>query len=88
MAKHSETYYYQRAVELAREAMDKGNDGFASLLVSPEGDILLEHTNVAKEYEDVTAHDTIMLVREAVKKYPASYLKECTVYAMMEPCIM
>ena len=86
--KHSETYYYQRAVELAREAMNNGNDGFASLLVSPEGDILLEHTNVAKEFADVTAHDTIMLVREALKKYPASYLKECTVYAMMEPCIM
>lgn len=86
--KHEESYYYARAVELAKQAMDKGNDGFSSLLVSPEGDILLEYTNVVKDTGDITAHDTIMLVREAVKQYKPDYLKQCTVYAMMEPCIM
>lgn len=88
MGGRDKAYYYKRAVELAHEAMNKGNDGFASILVSPEGDILLEYTNVVKESGDITAHDTIMLVREAVKRYSPEYLRQCTIYAMMEPCIM
>ncbi len=88
MSKREDSYYYKRAIELAHEAMDKKNDGFASLLVSPDGEILMEKTNVAKDLNDVTAHDTIMLVKEAVKAYSPDYLKQCTLYAMMEPCIM
>lgn len=88
MSQHRELDYFKRGVELSYHAMEQGNDGFACVLVGPDGSILLEQENEAKTLGDVTAHDAILLVRAAVKKYDSDFLKDCSIYATMEPCIM
>lgn len=88
MAWKTNEEYFKRIIEIGRKAFGDGNDAFASLLVDEDGEILLEHTNTATSDNDVTAHDTIMLVRSAVKKYSPEKLKTCTVFALLEPCVM
>lgn len=86
---HNDRYYFERAIALARQALERGDDGFASLLVSPNGEILLEKGNEAgASSHNPLRHDTIVLLDEAVKKYDAAFLAQCTVYAVMEPCAM
>ena len=80
--------YFERAIELSYDALQAGNDGFASVLVGPRGDILLEATNTAKTDGDITAHDAINLARAAQNAYPQEFLAQCTLYATMEPCVM
>lgn len=81
-------YYYEKAEALARKAMTEGNDGFACVLVSPEGEVLMEQENEAGTRKDPTAHDAMVLAQKAVQKYKPEFLKDCTVYAVMEPCVM
>lgn len=88
MAYKDDMFYFRRGIELSYEAIARGNDGFASLLAGPEGDILLERTNTARDDNDITAHDAINLARAAAQQYPPEFLNRCTVYATLEPCIM
>ncbi len=80
--------YFKRAVELSYRALEQGNDGFASILVGPDGAVLLEATNTAKTDGDTTAHDAINLARAACRAYTPDFLANCTLYATLEPCIM
>lgn len=84
----ADEFYFQRTAELAREAMDRGDDGFASILVDENGEIVMEQGNLAHTRNDPTAHDTIVLAQRAVQAYPQEFLAKCTVYALMEPCVM
>lgn len=88
MAKQQELYYFQRTAELARDALSRGDDGFACLLTDRDGEILLEQGNAAQTLHDPTAHDVLLLVQQAVKKYEPEFLADCTVYALVEPCVM
>lgn len=83
-----DAYYFNRAVAVAREALTRGDDGFASLLVDAQGEILMEQSNVAFTQKNPLAHDTIVLVNRAVKEYSRDFLSNCTVYAVLEPCVM
>ena len=88
MGWREDDYYFERTEALAREAKKEGDDGFACVLVGPMGDILMEQKNEAGTQKDPTAHDVMALVRRAVREYSPRQLKECTVYALMEPCVM
>lgn len=84
-----DAFYFEEAVRLAEAALARGDDGFASVLVSPEGEILLAKGNEAgKSSGNPLRHDTFVLIDEAVRKYDKEYLGQCTVYAVMEPCVM
>ncbi|MEZ3470502.1 MAG: hypothetical protein K1W40_19540 [Schaedlerella sp.] len=88
MAWREDKFYFERTEQLAIEAMNDGDDGFSSILVDENGEIVMEQKNEAFTLKEPTAHDTIELVRRAVKKYPPEFLSQCTVYALMEPCVM
>lgn len=89
MAWKKDEDYLRRTIELSAETDRKREGGaFASLLVDENGQVVLEQPNIDAVLGDVTAHDTITLVREAVKKHDAAYLNKCTLYAICEPCVM
>lgn len=88
MAYKGERYYFQRTAQLAREALSRGDDGFACLLTDQEGTILLGQGNEAQTRRDPTAHDVLLLVQKAVSMYDSDFLSKCTVYALTEPCVM
>lgn len=84
----SHTIYIRHTFEIARTARAKGNHPFGALLVDPEGRVLLEAENTVVTDNDCTGHAETNLMRTASRKFPASFLAQCTVYTSTEPCAM
>ena len=80
--------HLRRAIELARQARERGNHPFGALLVDGDGTVLLEAENTIRSDRDVTAHAETNLVRMASHKFPKEFLAHCTVYTSTEPCVM
>lgn len=77
----------RRCVDLAREAVDAGDDAFGSILVDGRGRILHEERNRIGG-GDPTAHPEIALVHWAVARYLAAERASMTVYTSGEHCAM
>ena len=80
--------YLRRANEQAKKARQNGNTPFGAVLVSPEGEILMEQGNAEKDLGDATAHAEMTLASRASRTYPKEYLKDCTLVTTVEPCPM
>jgi len=80
--------YIRMAIKIAQAARDNGNHPFGALLVSPDGENLLEAGNTTVTGKDSTGHAETNLVRMASVKYDRDYLALCTVYTSTEPCPM
>lgn len=78
----------RRAIALAQAAKDTGNHPFGALLVSAEGELLLEAQNTVTTERDATGHAETNLVRKASKQYDRDFLANCTLYTSTEPCVM
>ena len=60
-----------RCVELAREALDDGDDPFGSVLVDDAGNVLAEARNREVSRADPTAHPELELARWAWRNLDA-----------------
>lgn len=76
-----------RCIELAREALDRGDHPFSSLLVK-DGQIFAEGQNRVNSKVDPTAHAETEVIREACKALESLDLAGFTLYASGEPCWM
>ncbi|WP_418280231.1 nucleoside deaminase [Halorubrum sp. DTA98] len=79
--------HVDRAIELAREAVDDGNTPFGSLLVV-DGDVVRESRNTTRSDDDITAHPELKLARWAARELDADERENCTMYTSTEPCSM
>lgn len=80
--------FLRRAIALAAQAGERGDEPFASLLVDSNGEILLETQNTTNTATDCTGHAETNLVREACRRFGTERLHECTLYTSAEPCAM
>ncbi|MGF7048974.1 tRNA(Arg) A34 adenosine deaminase TadA [Paenibacillus sp. DS2015] len=80
--------YLKRCIEVSKDAREHGNTPFGAVLVSPEGQILLEQRNVEITESKCTGHAEAMLMEAASKSYDKLYLWGCTLYTTAEPCAM
>ncbi len=79
--------YLQRCLELAREALEKGDQPFGSILVSGQGEVLAEdHNRIAGG--DHTRHPEFALARWAATHLTDQERKAATVYTSGEHCPM
>lgn len=79
--------HLRRAVDLAKEALDKGDQPFGSVLVSGHGEALFEdHNHVAGG--DDTQHPEFNLARWAANHLTPQERAEATVYTSGEHCPM
>jgi tRNA(Arg) A34 adenosine deaminase TadA len=78
----------RRAVAVARRARDAGNHPFGAILVSTEGEVLLEAENTVTTGRDVTGHAELNLVRAASAAFSEEELAGTTLYSSTEPCAM
>lgn len=79
--------YMRHAINLAREAVSKGELPFGAILVGPDGGVVLgEHDRVA-QYRDPTWHAETHLVKQACAKFGPD-LSGFTLYTTCEPCAM
>ena len=79
--------HLQRCVELANEALAKGNEPFGSVLVSSDGRVLFEdHNRIAGG--DHTRHPEFAIARWAAHNMTAEDRAKATVYTSGEHCPM
>lgn len=79
--------YVDRAIELAAEAVEKGNTPFGALLVL-DGEVVREARNETLTEDDLAAHPELALARWAGRELDAAERARCVMYASTEPCPM
>lgn len=79
--------HLRRCIELAKTALEKGDEPFGSILVSKDGTILAEdHNHVAGG--DHTQHPEFALARWAAQNLTPDERSQATVYTSGEHCPM
>ena len=79
--------HLQRCIELARTAVSSGDEPFGSVLVSGQGDVLMEdHNRVAGG--DNTRHPEFAIARWAANNMTVDERRQATVYTSGEHCPM
>lgn len=79
--------YLRRCVELAKTALEKGDEPFGSVLVSADDDVLFEdHNHVAGG--DQTQHPEFAIARWAAEHLTEEERAQATVYTSGEHCPM
>lgn len=87
MINETDLKHLRRCVELAKMALDKGDEPFGSVLVSAEGDVLFEdHNHVAGG--DHTQHPEFAIARWAANNLTPEQRSQATVYTSGEHCPM
>lgn len=79
--------HLRRCVELAREALDAGDEPFGSLIVSADGDVLFEDRNRVAG-GDHTRHPEFEIARWAAAHLSPQERADATVYTSGEHCPM
>ena len=77
----------ERCIELARQALERGDHPFGSVLVR-DGAIFAEGRNRVNTKMDPMAHAESEAIREACKALESLDLSGTTIYASGEPCWM
>ena len=76
------------AIAESAKARDAGNHPFASILVGPDGAVLMTQHNAYLPDHDMTGHAERVLMTRASTTLPRALLAECTIYTSAEPCAM
>ena len=84
----SDEYYMQRALLLAEEALENGEIPVGAIVVAEGNKIIGKGRNQTEQLNDVTAHAEILAITAASNYLGAKYLKNCTLYVTLEPCVM
>lgn len=84
---YSDEYFMKKALEEAQYAKDAGEVPVGAVIVSNNIIIAKAH-NQTELLTDVTAHAEILALTAASDYIGGKYLKGCTLYVTLEPCIM
>jgi len=80
--------FMQRAIDLAKEGMEKNAGGPFGAVVVKNGKIVGEGHNVVTSTNDPTAHAEVTAIRNACKNLGTFQLDDCIIYTSCEPCPM
>lgn len=87
MINETDLKHLQRCIDLARTALNEGDEPFGSILVSANGEVLVEdHNHVAGG--DHTQHPEFALARWAAQNMTPEERSKATVYTSGEHCPM
>ena len=87
MINDTDIKHLQRCIELARIALEVGDEPFGSILVSANGEVLAEDSNHVGG-GDHTQHPEFALARWAAQNMSLEERKQATVYTSGEHCPM
>ncbi len=85
---HSDEYWMQQALALARSAADVGEVPVGAVVVSATGELIGSGFNQPIRTHDPSAHAEIMAIREAALAVSNYRLPGCVLYVTIEPCTM
>jgi tRNA(adenine34) deaminase len=83
----TDEYFMQQAIRLAIDAAENGEVPVGALLVVNNTIIGKSH-NQTEQLQDVTAHAEMLAISAAANYLGSKYLKDCTMYVTLEPCVM
>lgn len=75
------------ALDEARLALDEGEIPVGAV-VACNGKIIGRGHNMTERLGDVTAHAEMLAITAAAATLGGKYLRDCTLYVTMEPCLM
>ncbi|XVH30603.1 nucleoside deaminase [Haloferacaceae archaeon DSL9] len=79
--------HMRRAIDLAREAADRGDRPFGTVLVRDD-EIIMEDSNRVVTENDFRRHPELALALEAYRELDADARAETVMYTSTEPCPM
>ena len=80
-------YYMEKALDLAREAIEDGDVPVGCVIVR-DGEIIGRGRNRREANGDATAHAELDAIRDACARMGSWRLHGCTLYVTLEPCPM
>lgn len=83
----TDEYFMQQAYKEALKAYDEGEVPVGAVIVANDRIIARAH-NQTEALSDTTAHAEMIAITSATSYLGAKYLKQCTLYVTLEPCIM
>jgi len=83
----TDEYFMKEALKEADKALQEGEVPVGAIIVSDKKVIARAHNQVEK-LTDVTAHAEMIAITSAANYLGGKYLKECTLYVTVEPCLM
>jgi tRNA(adenine34) deaminase len=85
---YSHEYFMSKALSLANNALENGEVPVGAVVVAQGKTIIGKGFNQTEKLIDVTAHAEILAITAASNFLGAKYLKDCTLYVTLEPCMM
>lgn len=83
----SDEYFMREALKQARMAYELGEVPVGAIIVG-NNRVLGKGHNLTEQLVDVTAHAEIQAITAAAGFIGGKYLRDCTLYVTLEPCIM
>ncbi|MCH2229444.1 MAG: nucleoside deaminase [Crocinitomicaceae bacterium] len=84
---YDDEYFMKQAFMEAQKAYDAGEIPVGAVIVSKNQVIARSH-NLTERLTDVTAHAEMQAITAAADFLGGKYLKGCTLYVTLEPCVM
>lgn len=83
----SDEHFMKQALIEAQRAFDEGEVPVGAVIVA-HGRIIARAHNLTEKLNDVTAHAELQAFTAAADYLGGKYLKGCTLYVTLEPCVM
>lgn len=83
----NDEYFMRKALEEAQKAFDQDEVPVGAIVVAKDQIIARAH-NFTEKLNDVTAHAEMQAITSAADFLGGKYLKGCTMYITLEPCVM
>ena len=80
-------YFMKQALQEAKIAIEKDEVPIGCVIVFKDRIIARGH-NLTEQLNDVTAHAEMQAITSAANFLGGKYLKDCTLYVTLEPCVM
>ncbi|MFN6116499.1 MAG: nucleoside deaminase [Flavobacteriales bacterium] len=87
MIVHDDEYFMRQALREAEQAFKADEVPVGAVIVCADRIISRAH-NLTERLNDVTAHAEMQAITAAADHLGGKYLKDCTLYVTLEPCVM
>lgn len=87
MEENKDELYMRKALQEAELAYEEGEIPIGAVIVCRDRVISRAH-NLTETLNDVTAHAEMQAITAAANQLGGKYLKDCTLYVTVEPCVM
>lgn len=84
---YNDEYFMREALRQAELAFDAGEIPVGAIIANGR-QILAKAYNQTEMLKDVTAHAEMLAITAASNTLGGKYLKDCTLYVTLEPCVM